>query len=228
MGRWPVVPLLFLVLVVSLFSLGCGMLGFGGDSEDDGPMGLIQFDDADPVEEPGAAGSVDGAGDGVFVSPVSINPEVLIEIHFLYSFQVRMEGLRQVIRDLNAGLEHSGPADVDLDWVIEVHQVTRESDRFFQLLTSMDVPESQRDQYQHLQIGMLETIQVAGYGADRLLAASVIVGPSGRSMLNMSDGEVDEFETLLRESRFFLSEAESRMTRQMGEVVRAVGGLVLR
>ncbi len=224
MGRWPVVPLLFLALVVSLFSLGCGMLGFGGDSEDDGPMGLIQFDDADPVEEPGVGGS----GDGAFVSPVSINPEVLVEIHFLYSFQVRMEGLRQVIRDLNAGLEHSGPADVDLDWVIEVHQVTRESDRFFQLLTSMDVPESQRDQYQHLQIGMLETIQVAGYGADRLLAASVIVGPSGRSMLNMSDGEVDEFETLLRESRFFLSEAESRMTRQMGEVVRAVGGLVLR
>ena len=227
MGRWPVFPLLFLVLVLSL-SLGCGMLGFGGDSEDDAPMGLIQFDDADPVEEPGAAGSFDGGGDGALVSPVSINPEVLVEIHFLYSFQVRMEGLRQVIRDLNAGLEHSGSADVDLDWVIEVHQVTRESDEFFQLLTSMKVPESQRDQYHHLQIGMLETIQVAGYGADRLLAASVIVGPSGRSMLNMSDGEVDEFETLLRESRFFLTEAESRMTRQMGEVVRAVGGLVLR
>ena len=204
------------------------MLGFGGDSKDDGPMGLIQFDDADPVEEPGAAGPVDAGGDGALVSPVSIDPEVLVEIHFLYSFQVRMEGLRQVIRDLNAGLEHSGPADVDLDWVIEVHQVTRESDRFFQLLTSMDVPESQRDQYEHLQIGMLETIQVAGYGADRLLAASVIVGPSGRSMLNMNDGEVDEFETLLRESRFFLTEAESRMTRQMSEVVRAVGGLVLR
>ena len=227
MGRWPVVPLLFLVLVLSL-SVGCGMLGFGGDSEDDGPMGLIQFDDADPVDEPGAGGAVDGSDEGALVSPVSINPEVLVEIHFLYSFQVRMEGLRQVIRDLNAGLEHSGPADVDLDWVIEVHQVTRESDRFFRLLTSMKVPESQRDQYQHLQIGMLETIQVAGYGSDRLLAASVIVGPSGRSMLNMSDGEVDEFETLLRESRFFLTEAESRMTRQMGEVVRAVGGLVLR
>ena len=222
MGRWPIVPLLFLVLVLSL-SLGCGMLGFGGDSGDDGPMGLIQFDDDDPVEEPGVAGSVDAGGDGATGLPVSINPEVLVEIHFLYSFQVRMEGLRQVIRDLNAGLEHSGPADVDLDWVIEVHQVTRESDRFFRLLTSMKVPESQRDQYQHLQIGMLETIQVAGYGADRLLAASVIVGPSGRSMLNMSDGEVDEFETLLRESRFFLSEAESRMTRQMDEVVRAVG-----
>ena len=99
-----------------------------------------------------------------------------------------MEGLRQVIRDLNAAVEHSGPADVDLDWVIEVHQVTRESDRFFGILTSLKVPESQRDQYKHLQIGMLETIQVAGYGSDRLLAASVIVGPSGRSMLNMSDG----------------------------------------
>ena len=124
MGRWSLFPPLFLVLVLSL-SLGCGMLGFGGDSEDDGPMGLIQFDDADPVDEPGAGGAaVDGVDEGALVSPVSINPEVLVEIHFLYSFQVRMEGLRQVIRDLNAGLEHSGPADVDLDWVIEVHQVT--------------------------------------------------------------------------------------------------------
>ena len=227
MGRWPVVPLLFLVLALSL-SMGCGMLGFGGDSEGEGPMGLIQFDDADPVEEPGVGGGADGGLDEVIGSPVSINPEILVEIHFLYSFQVRMEGLRQIIRDLSASLDHSGPADVDLDWVIEAHQVTRESDRFFRLLTSMKLPESQRDQYRHLQVGMLETIQVAGYGADRLLAASVIVGPSGRSMLNMSDEEADEFETLLRESRFFLSEAESRMTRQMDEVVRAVGGLVLR
>ena len=226
MVRWPVVPLLFAILALSL-SPGCGMLGFGGDSVEDGPMGLIEFGDDDQVAEPGAEGAIDG-GAGAPVSPVSIDPEVLVEIHFLYSFQVRMEGLRQVIRDLNAAVEHSGPADVDLDWVIEVHQVTRESDRFFGILTSLKVPESQRDQYKHLQIGMLETIQVAGYGSDRLLAASVIVGPSGRSMLNMSDGEVDEFETLLRESRFFLSEAESRMTRHMDEVVRAVGGLVLR
>ena len=42
MVRWPVVPLLFAFLALSL-SLGCGMLGFGGDSVEDGPMGLNEF-----------------------------------------------------------------------------------------------------------------------------------------------------------------------------------------
>ncbi len=214
------VSLFLVILTVLSLSLGCGILpGFGGDSEAP-ELGMIEFDDdGEIVLEPEEiiAGALS-----------SIDPEVLIEIRFLYYFQVRLERLRQVIRDLNSAVEHSGPADVNLDWVIEVHEVTRESDDFFRVLTSLDVPESQREQYQHLQIGMLETAQVAAYGADRILAASVVVGPSGRSMLNMDIEETDRFETLLREARFFLSDAASRVEREVDEVSRAVGGLGLR
>ena len=169
------VPLFLVILTVLSLSLGCGILpGFGGDSEAP-ELGMIEFDDdGEIVLEP----------EEIIARALSIDPEVLIEIRFLYYFQVRLERLRQVIRDLNSAVEHSGPADVNLDWVIEVHEVTRESDDFFRVLTSLDVPESQREQYQHLQIGMLETVQVAAYGADRILAASVVVGPSGRSILN--------------------------------------------
>ena len=161
------VPLFLVILTALSLSLGCGIIpGFGGDDED-ADLGMIEFaDDGEIVLEPEEiiAGALS-----------SIDPEVLIEIRFLYYFQVRLERLRQLIRDLNFAVEYSGPADVNLDWVIEVHDVTRESDDFFRVLTSLDVPESQREQYQHLQIGMLETVQVAAYGADRILAASVVV-----------------------------------------------------
>ena len=212
---------LFLVILTALsLSLGCGFIpGFGGDSGD-GELGMLEFDDeGEVVLEPEEI---------IARALSSIDPEVLIEIRFLYYFQVRLERLRRVIRDLNSAVEHSGPADVNLEWVIEVHEVTRESDDYFRVLTSLDVPESQRDQYQHLQIGMLETIQVAAYGADRILAASVVVGPSGRSMLNMDIEEIDRFETLLREAKFFLSDATRRVEREVDEVSRVVGGLGLR
>ena len=212
---------LFLVILTAFsLSLGCSILpGFGGDFEAP-ELGMIEFDDDE--------GELFLEPEEIIAQALSIDPEVLIEIRFLHYFQVRLERLRQVIRDLNSAVEHSGPADVDLDWVVEVHEVTRGSDDFFRVLTSLEVPESQRDQYQYLHIGMLETIQVAGYGADRLLAASVVVGPSGRSMLNMNIEETDRFETLLREAKFFLSNADSRVDREVEEVFRAVGGLGLR
>ena len=214
------VALLLVLALVSISTLGCGLLGFGGDddSEESLDLDMIQFSDDVPSPEP----------EEEVALALSIDPNILVEIHFLYNFQVRLEGLRQVVRDLHSMLDYSGPGDIDLDWVAEVHEVTRESDDYFKVLTSLDVPVSQREQYQYLYIGMLESIKVSGYGADRLLAAAVIVGPSGRSMLNMSEEEIDAFQTLMRESRFFLSDAERLVDRRVTEVGRAVSGLRLR
>ena len=214
------VALLLVLALVSISTLGCGLLGFGGDddSEESLDLDMIQFSDDVPTPEP----------EEEVALALSIDPNILVEIHFLYNFQVRLEGLRQVVRDLHSMLDYSGPGDIDLDWVAEVHEVTRESDDYFKVLTSLDVPVSQREQYQYLYIGMLESIKVSGYGADRLLAAAVIVGPSGRSMLNMSEEEIDAFQTLMRESRFFLSDAERLVDLRVTEVGRSVSGLRLR
>ena len=214
------VALLLVLALVSISTLGCGLLGLGGDgdSEESLDMGMIQFADDLPTPESEDAAARD----------LNIDPAILEEIHFLYNFQVRLEGLRQVVRDLNSMLDYSGPGDIDLDWVAEVHEVTRESDDYFKVLTSLEVPVSQREQYEYLYIAMLESVQVSGYGADRLLAAAVVVGPSGRSMLNMSGEEVDAFQTLMRESRFFLADAESLVDRRITEVGRAISGLGLR
>ena len=218
------VALLLVLALVSISTLGCGLLGFGGDgdSEESLDLDMIQFADDLPTPEPEESAAAAAA------RALNIDPDILEEIHFLYNFQVRLEGLRQVVRDLNSMLDYSGPGDIDLDWVAEVHEVTRESDDYFKVLTSLEVPVSQRGQYEYLYIAMLEVVQVSGYGADRLLAAAVIVGPSGRSMLNMSGEEIDAFQTLMRESRFFLADAESLVDRRITEVGRAISGLGLR
>ena len=215
------IALLLVLTLVSISTLGCGLLGFGGDGDsgESLDMEMIQFADDLPTPEPDAAAAA---------RSLIVDPDILVEIHFLYNFQVRLEGLRQVVRDLNSMLDYSGPGDIDLDWVAEVHEVTRESDDYFKVLTSLDVPGSQRKQYEYLYIDMLEVVQVSGYGADRLLAAAVIVGPSGRSMLNLSGEEVDEFQTLMRESEFFLSDAERLVDRRITEAGRAISGLGLR
>ena len=209
---------LVVALIFSLLFLGCGLLGFGGGDNASQDMEIIEFFDEVPTPEV----------EEVVARALTVDPEVLVAVHFLYDFQVRLEGLAQVVRDLSSMLDYSGPADVDLDWVAEVHEVTREADDYFRVLTSLRVPESQREQYEYLYVGMLEAVQISGYGADRLLAAAVVVGPAGRSMLNMSVDEVDEFETLVRESRFFLSDALERVESNMTEVGRVISSLSLR
>ena len=211
---------LFLLILVLSLSAGCGFLGFGGDSDGDGLDTLIEFQDELPPDE--------GAGIAAVRRPLYIPPEVLLEVQFLYNLQVRMEGLRQTIRDLSSAADYSGPPDVDLDWVVEAHEVTREADAFFSILAGLDVPESQRAQYEYLYINMLEIVQVTSYGSDRLLAASVLVGPSGRSLVNMTSEEVDRFEVLIREASFFLSDADSRAQSGTREIGRAVGSIRLR
>ena len=210
------------VLLVLLFPLGCGL--FGGEGGSSGEMELIEFGDELPAPDPG----LDSGPAEVEFQTLQVDPRILEEIYFLYNFQVRVEGLQQVIRDLSSMLQYTGPGDIDLEWVAEVHEVTRESDAYFRVLTSLVVPESQRGQYGYLHIGLLETVQVSGFGSDRLLAAAVLVGPSGRSMVSMSGEEVDEFETLMRESAFFLRDAERRVDTRIQELGRVVSTLSLR
>ena len=220
------------LLVCVPFLVGCGLFSpvgadAGSDPEGLPPrMELIQFDDDLPpdlqMEAPSAA-----SGEEQMRSLV-VDPDVLVQVRFLYNLQVRLEGLRRVIRDLSSMLDHDGPGEVDLDWVAEVHEVTREADEYFRVLTSLQVPESQMERYGVIYLDILDVVQLASYGSDRVLAAAVLVGPSGRSLLNMPVREVDEFNTLVRESGFFLEEAEDRVEDGITGVGRAIGRVSLR
>ncbi len=212
----------FLVLFLMLFpAVACG----GGSEEGDDLM--IDFGDG-PAPDVGYQEAQSKGGGGAVGLALSVNPEVLIEVRFLYEQQVRLETLRRLHRDLEGLLEYSSPSDVDLDWVIEVHEVTEEADEFFLLLTSLRVPEYLRGNYEHVYISMLESVQVMGLGLDRVLSAALTVGPTGRSLLHMDSMEVDEFETLMRESKFYLRDSERLLDRQIDGIGDAIGQIRLR
>ena len=207
---------LFLAILAALPVLGCGFLG--GSSEASDEFALMEFEPDPPTPAP----------EEIVEQALSLNPELLVEVRFLYGHQVHVERMRQLNRDLLNLLDHGGPGEVNLDWVIDVHQTTRDADELFLLTTSLRVPESQRSQYDYLMIRMLEAVQTMGLGADRLLAAAVRVGPSGRTLLDMSDNERAEFDTLLLESRFFLNDSENIIEEHAEDLAQVVGSMRIR
>ena len=210
---------LFLVLVVTLggAGVGCGMLGFGGDGGESEELGLLEFDSPPPTPEI----------EELVALSTAVDPELLMRVQFLYEYQVRVETFERVVRDLSGVLEYSNPGEVDLDWVIEVHEVTEAADDFFGQVVEVKVPEPFREEYDFIFIGLLKTVQMTGYGSDRVLAASVLVGPGGRSLADMDQTEVDEFLVLMRQARLFSAEAEKMVESQVTEIGRLIGNVDL-
>ena len=206
------------VLAVSS-SLGCGLLGGGsGDGLDE--MVLLEFEESGPGPGP----APEPGGEEAQPVYLAFNQEILVEVRYLYHHQVQLESFRQLVRDLLSLLEYSNDAEIDLEWVIEVHEVTEEADELFDQLTSFRVPHSQRVQYEDFYIGLLEAVQVTALGSSRVLDASFQVGPSGRSLAVMSRPEREEFFTLMREAAFYLRDSERLVERQLQDV----GGVVSR
>ena len=205
----------FLGLVFVIGSSGCGLLGFGGEDEGDKEIGLMDFGD-DPVEEDFSGAGAEAEVD--FVLGLTQRPEILVEISYIYGHEIRLESLRRNNRDLQALLKYSSPGEIDLDWVREVHRVTRQSDELYRRLASEKIPPSQEEFYGGLQRGMLEVIQIGAVGSDRLLAASLEIGPSGRTLVNLTEVERGEFLSFMRQAGFFLAQSESFLEEEIEDV----------
>ena len=206
------------LLVLMIFGLGCGLIGGGGGDDGDGELGLIEFDapPATPVIEV------------IIERALSFDKNVLIEVQFLYEYQVRLETMKRLNRDLISLLDYSNQAEIDLDWVIAVHAATKETEVFFEEVTALRVPESQREQYDYIFLSMLESVQVEGYGVDRLLASAILVGPNGRSLLNLTRQELEAFDVLMREAEFYLSDSQRLIEKQISEIGHLIGGVRIR
>ena len=100
--------------------MGCGL--FGGEEE----FELMVF------EEDVKNGQRSGGVSGTPVPELGVDREVLVEVSFLYGHQVRLERLQRVIRDLTGLTEYENRGEVDLEWVVEVHEVTREAEEFME------------------------------------------------------------------------------------------------
>ena len=208
--------LVILVILATLSSVGCGGM-FGGEEEEE--FEILEFDDAEPTPMP--------AVDAVIAS-VGIDPYVLLSLRFLYGLQVRLETLKRITRDMKGLAQYESDGEVNLQWVIDVHQVTDEVEGLAKRVKSSGIPESEREQYEYLFVGLLESIDLVEYGSLRLLAAATVLGPSGRSLETMGTGEREEFVTFVREAEFFLEDGDSRTTVEIKKVGSAIGRVGVR
>ena len=208
-----------------LFALsGCGLLGGGEDVDPLG--GLIDF------------GGDDG-GDDVVEEVILVEdvfqelrlvqrPEVLIEVQYFLGHQINLGAIERNNEDLLDLIDHGGPEDVDLDWVIDVHRETEESDLLFQYLAGVRVPATHSEFYEQFHFGMLDVIHIAAVGSNRLLAASVLVGPQGRTLRDMSEREQLEFRRLIQEARFYINESNAVLSGELDNIGDVVSGMRVR
>ncbi len=200
-------PFLFVLVSVCLAAAtGCGL--FGGGGEESADLGLIDF--GPPAVEDTVQYQLDQAKEHV-VQGLTYDPERLIEVSFAYSHELRLENLEQGVRDLLVLMEYENPADVNLDWVKDVHRAVAELDHIFAEAVEYDLPPEMVEEYGEFYIEMLDVIQIAGYGASRALGAAIVIGPDGRTLLNLEDPESDRFRVLLREASFYLEESSTSM-----------------
>lgn len=195
---------------------------FGGEAE----LGLIDFGDEGAEESDYLSPSTNEASelDAFYEVP----DELLIEVDYMFAHQIYLTVLGRVNQDLLSLTAYKAESDVDLDWVIEVHAATLEAEETFALLADVPLPGNNRELYLGYKLGMLESLQISAEGATRLLAASIVLGPSGRSLPNLSVDERVEFDSLLDQSAFYLNQADDFITEEQEHVSQAVSTISLR
>ena len=202
--------------VLMLLGAGCGLFGGGEDTLE---FEVIEFEESEPTPTPPVEAVVDSVG---------LDPATLLKLKYLYGHQVRLGTLRRVGRDLQGLLEYDDESDIGLDWVIEVHAVSQESDYLHERVKESGIPESQRDQYEYLFVGLLEVMDVVSFGSLRLLEAATVIGPDGRSLDTLDAGKREKFLTLLKEAGYFLGEGEEMVKEESLQVSSAIGRVGLR
>ena len=208
------------ILCVSLVVVMAGCSFGGGAAEEE--FELMAF------EEEGGVGDVgDGALEQPLVHDVSVEPLILEELNYLLSHQAWLETLRQLNRDMLVMLE-SGDGDIGLPWVVDVHEVTRESDELFAFVLGADIPATQAPAHFEIYLSALQTVQMMAYGSDRLLASALVVGPSGRLVSDLTVDDGVRFKTYSREASFFLRDAETLLEDDLEAVGDAISNVGLR
>ena len=212
------VRLCWLVLLVGLLLVGVGC--FGGEESGELELGLIDFGE-DPTPLPVEEQAVE----------IGILPAFREELSFLYGYQISLEDLQQLTRDL---IILSEMEDVDnkdtvgLDWVISVHDVYTVGDQYFELAFAREASAEIREKYSGYYISELEITQVIDHGRKRLLGAAILLGPGGRTVATFDAVERRDFERLIRESKYYLREAENLLEDHLEDVGVALSAVHIR
>ena len=102
---------------------------------------------------------------------------------------------------------------VSTDWVVDVHTAHRTSEEMRLRFYSFPLPADLAEDYVTFHAGFLETVQMYSYAADRLVAAAITLGPTGRVSTDMDASQESEFRSLLAEANYYLLDTEILLSR---------------
>lgn len=205
--RW--LACLAVVLSTGAVGLACGS---GGGENDDG-IEEIQFVDEPTLVPAVASGEVDVIGQ--FLQDTVL---LLPDMEYLDTQSFYLDELQEVTRDLSAHIEDGQEGDVGLEWVVAVHRTVLDWDALQAVLGSQEVSSEHRNRYGGIYLGMIESYYRIAFGADRLLGAAVILGPSGRIKDEMSLEEERRFRVLLNQASYFAEIADEKVAEVMATV----------
>lgn len=195
-------PALLAAALLLLTLAGCGG---GGDEPEDG-IGEIEFVD-EPTATPGPAEQVDAIGE--FLEETAL---LLPDMEYLDTQAFYLEELQQVARDVSAHIEEGQAEEVSLEWVVAVHRTVQAWDSLQALLAVQQVSGSHRERFGEIYVGMIESYYRIAFGADRLLGAAVILGPTGRTAEDMSLEERRRYTVLLNQAAYFARIADEKIS----------------
>ena len=194
---------LFLVFFIAVLVLPA--CGGGGDAPDDG-IDEIEFVDEPTAVPGGAGGEVDVIGE--FLQETVL---LLPDMEYLDTQDFYLGELQEVARDITSHIEEGRDGEVGLEWVVGVHRTVLSWDALQAVLGEQEVSKEHRDRFGEIYVGMVESYYRLAFGADRLLGAAVILGPSGRTREEMSLEEERRFRVLLNQASYFAEIADEKV-----------------
>ena len=204
--RWPLLGGLYLCLLAAV--LGCGG---GAEAADD--IEEIRFVDEPTAVPASVGGEVDVIGQ--FLQETVL---LLPDMEYLDTQSFYLSELQEVARDITSHIEDGRDGDVGLEWVVAVHRTVLQWDALQAVLGGQEVSGEHRQRYSAIYVGMVESYYRIAFGADRLLGAAVILGPSGRTNQEMSLEEERRFRVLLNQASYFAQIADEKVAEVMTSV----------
>ena len=195
---------LALVMVLSLAAVaGCG--GGGEEGVDDG------IDEIEFVDEPTPTGAPAVQVD-VIAEFLQETVLVLPDMEYLDTQAFYLSELEEVARDVTSHIEGGQGDDVGLEWVVGVHRTVLRWDELQGVLAKQEVSVEHRERFAEIYVGMVEAYYRLAFSADRLLGAAVVLGPTGRSVMDMGLEEERRFRVLMNQAGYFAEKADEKVS----------------
>lgn len=212
---------------VFLLALALTLTACGGGI-DESLLDGIEFDLSafETVENTGAGagGEAEGAI-SAFAGIGTLNLEQGYKVAYLHDMYSLVDETRDSNRNLlQLGEDGAGGEELDVDWVISVHDSHFVSEELRFRIYSYPFTDGLSVDYVDFHADFLRGVEIYTICADRLLEGALMLDPEYDSA-NLTPAQRAEFLSLMRESMFYCQQAEALVTRSGEELQTQIGRL---